>query len=82
MAYQDGKARNGISAGASQVSETVPQAVAGGYQVAIRRTGQAVEITLTSSNEYASIELYDSLVQSLRKGSLRLELNFRPPSVD
>ena len=82
MTHQDGKAGDGIGPELSQVSKTVPQAVAGGYQVAVRRTGQAVEITLTSSNEYASIELYDSLVQSLRNGSLRLELNFRPPSVD
>lgn len=82
MAHQDGKARDGIGPEPPQVSKIVPQAVAGGYKVGIRRTGQAVEITLTSSNEYASIELYDSLVQSLRKGSLRLELNFPPPAAD
>ena len=82
MAHQDGKARDGIGPEPSQASKTIPQAVAGGYQVAIRRIGQAVEITLTSSNEYAGIELYDSLVRSLSKGSLRLELNFPPPAVD
>ena len=40
----------------------------------IRRVGQAVEITLTSGSDYASIELYDNLVQSVRNGHLRLEL--------
>ncbi len=74
MAHQDGKAGGGFSPEPSQVSNIAPQAVASGYQIAIRRTGQAVEITLTSGSEYASIELYDSLVQSMKKGSLRLEL--------
>jgi len=75
LAHQDGKAGGGFSPEPSQVSNIAPQAVASGYQIAIRRTGQAVEITLTSGSEYASIELYDSLVQSMKKGSLRLELN-------
>lgn len=51
-----------------------PQAVAGGYTIGIRRTGTSVQITLTSANEYASMELYDSLVQSVERGCLRLEL--------
>ena len=82
MAHQDGEAGDGVSPKPLQVSKTVPQVVAGGYQVAIRRTGHTVEIILTSGNEYASIELYDSLVQSLKKGSLRLELNFPPSLAD
>lgn len=53
-------------------------AVADGYKVAIRRIGCAVEITLTSSDEYAGIELYDMLMQSLQNGSLRLEVKFAP----
>ena len=68
MAQQDGKAGSGISPRASQ-------AAAGGYGVAIRRVGPAVEITLTSGSEYDSIELYDSLIQSVERGYLRLELN-------
>jgi len=58
---------------------TAPQAVAGGYTIGIRRTGAAVTITLTSSSEYASMELYDSLVQSVEQGSLRLELKLPRP---
>ena len=50
--------------------------VASGYRIAVHRTGQTVQITLTSSDEYASIELYDSLIQSVKKGCLRLELSF------
>jgi len=76
LAHEDGKAGSETGPGPSQVSNTASQAVTGGYGIAIRRTGQSVEITLTSRNEYASIELYDSLVQSLGKGSLRIELNF------
>lgn len=56
-----------------------PQAVAGGYTIGIRRTGAAVTITLTSSSEYAGMELYDSLVQSAERGSLRLELKLPRP---
>ena len=59
----------------AHVSRTAAsQAVAGGYTIGIRRIGAAVEITLTSGSEYASMELYDSLVQSVERGSLRLEL--------
>lgn len=75
MAHEDGKAGNEFGPGSLQASNTASQAVAGGYGITLRRTGQSVEITLTSTNEYASIELYDSLIQSLKKGSLRIELN-------
>ena len=77
MVHKDGEAGRGISPEPSRGSDAGPQAVAGGYKIAIRRTGPTVEITLTSGSEYASIELYDRLVQSLERGSLRLELN--PP---
>lgn len=77
MAHQDGRAR--VSPELPQTPGGLPQAGAGGCKVAIRRTGQSVEITLTSSSEYASIELYDSLVRSVDRGSLRLELNLSRP---
>ena len=75
MADYDGRAGSGIGAEPSQARDAAPHGVAGGYGVAIRRVGQAVEITLTAGSEYASIELYDNLVQSVRNGRLRLELN-------
>jgi len=74
LAHDSDKAGNGIRREPSQIPDTAVRAVAGGYKVAVHRTGQVVQITLTSSDEYASIELYDSLVQSVRKGSLHLEL--------
>jgi len=79
LAHEDGTAGSETGPEPLQVSNTAAQAasqaVAEDYGIAIRRTGQSVEITITSRNEYASIELYDSLVQSLGKGFLRLELN-------
>lgn len=74
MAHQDDGDGIGTRPAPPQVPDTASQAVAGGYKIAIRRSGPSVEITLTSSSEYASIELYDSLVQSVSRGSLRLEL--------
>ena len=62
----------------AQVFKGAPQPLTAGYKVAIRRTGPSVEITLTAGNEYASIELYDSLIQSINKGTLRLELKLGP----
>lgn len=56
-----------------------PKVAAGGYTIGIRRTGAAVAITLTSSSEYASMELYDSLVQSVERGFLRLEMKLPRP---
>ena len=64
--------------GRDRASGTVSQAGAGGYKVALRRTGPSVEIILTSSTEYASIELYDRLKQSLENGSLRLDVASAP----
>ncbi len=73
MAKRDSKAGNGAAPEPTQAPHPAP-AAAGGCEVSVRRTGRVVEITLTSSNDYAAIELYDSLVRSVRKGSLRLEL--------
>jgi len=64
-----------VSAEPAQVSGAASHAVAGGYKIAIRRTGQSVEITLTSNSDYASMELYDSLIQSVKGGRLHLEIN-------
>ena len=33
-----------------------------------------VEITLTASNDYAGMELYDTLLQSVKSGHLRFEI--------
>ncbi len=81
MAHQDGKAGSGTGPHPPEVQNTAPEAVAGGYKIAIHRTGPAVTITLTSHSEYAGIELYDSLVQSVTRGSLKLELNFPHPKL-
>lgn len=58
----------------AKISDRASQPLTGGYTVAIRRIGPAVEITLTANNEYSGMELYDRLVQSLKNGSLHLEL--------
>lgn len=62
-----------------RLPSAAPQAVAGRYTIGMRRTGAAVTITLTSASEYASMELYDSLVQSVERGVLRLELKLPRP---
>jgi hypothetical protein len=49
------------------------------YQIAIRRVGESVEIKLIFSSEYASMEFYDSLAQSVNSGSLHFELKFAKP---
>ena len=79
MANQNDKAGSGLEPVTSQAPDAAPQTAVGGYGVAVRRTGKAVEITLTANDEYAGIELYDSLVQSISKGRLRLELSFSRP---
>ena len=77
LADQDDEAGDGAGPAPSEVAKSgaTPQAVASGYKVAVRRSGPAVTITLTSGSEYASIELYDSLIQALARGSLSLKLN-------
>ena len=47
---------------------------AAGYRIGLRRNGPTVEITLTASNDYAGMELYDTLLQSVKSGHLRFEL--------
>lgn len=64
--------RNG-PAQPTQASSPVPQ-VAAGYRIALRRNGPSVEITLTAGNDYAGMELYDSLLQSVKSGHLRFEV--------
>lgn len=56
-----------------------PQAAANGYRIALRRNGPAVEITLTASNDYAGMELYDTLLQSVKSGHLRFEIVLARP---
>jgi len=74
MTQHDDKGATG--AGRGQVPNTLSQPGAGGVKVALRRSGQSVEITLTSNTEYASIEMYDMLKQSLENGSLHLDVKF------
>lgn len=74
MASHDGEDGIETPPARPQVPSVAPQAVAGGYTIGIRRSGVSVEITLTSASEYASMELYDSLVRSAEGGLLRLEL--------
>ncbi len=71
MTQHDGK-RN-APAQPPQASSAAPQ-VAAGYRIALRRNGPSVEITLTASNDYAGMELYDSLLQSVKSGHLRFEI--------
>ena len=56
----------------TEASNATPQPA--GYRIALRRNGPAVEITLTASNDYAGMELYDTLLQSVKSGHLRFEL--------
>lgn len=78
MTQRDGE-RNGPArptpSQPTQASSTVPQPAANGYRIALRRTGPSVEITLTASNDYAGMELYDSLLQSIKSGHLRFEID-------
>lgn len=76
MADQNDEAGSGLEPEMSQGPDSAQQAAVGGYGVAVRRTGKAVEITLTANDEYAGIQLYDSLVQSISNGRLQLELSF------
>ena len=57
-----------------QAAQEVTELSSGGYRVNLRRDGRSVEITLTASDDYDSMELFDSLLQSVRKGCLRLEV--------
>lgn len=79
MARQDGDDGIETHPEHSGLPSAAPSAAVGGYAIGIRRTGAAVTITLTSSSEYAGIELYDSLVQSVERGLLRLELKVPRP---
>lgn len=68
----------GESTGPAQPTQTANAATpvpANGYSIALRRHGPSVEITLTASNDYASMELYDSLIRSIKAGHLRFEID-------
>ncbi len=73
MAQHDGGERR--SAAPAPASDSASPAATNGCKIAIRRNGNAVEVTLTSADDYASIQLYDSLVQSAETGCLRLEVS-------
>lgn len=72
MTQHDGE-RNGPAQPIQAASTALP-AAANGYRIGLRRNGSSVEITLTASNEYAGMELYDSLLQSVKAGHLRFEI--------
>lgn len=48
-----------------------------GIQIGVKRDGCVVQVSLTSGTEYLSIELYDNLVQSIKRGALRLDIGLR-----
>jgi hypothetical protein len=77
VTQHDGE-RNG-PARPTQASSTAPQVAASGYRIALRRNGPSVEITLTADNDYAGMELYDSLLQSVKSGHLRFEIALARP---
>ena len=74
MARQDGEDGIGPPQEHLQATGTASPIGADGHTIGIRRTGLVVEITLTSANEYASIELYELLVRSAERGALHIEL--------
>jgi hypothetical protein len=74
LIHRDSEAGNGAAPEPTQAPRLAPTAI-GGCEVSVRRTGRVVEIALASSSDYATIELYDTLVRSVQKGSLRLELS-------
>ncbi len=71
--------RDGIGDTQAHNPESASPSACNGYKIGIRRVGNAVEITLTSASDYASMELYDSLIQSAKNGWLRLEINIPRP---
>lgn len=52
----------------------------GGVEIGVRREGRLVQVLLTSESEYASIELYERLVHSIKNGSLDLKLGSFTPN--
>ena len=63
----------------TQTSSAITPAAANGYSIALRRNGPSVEITLTAGNDYAGMELYDSLIRSIKSGHLRFEIDVARP---
>lgn len=53
------------------------------FTISLKRTGHAVQITLTATDDYSAIELFDSLVTSIEDGrgitlGAALSANTRP----
>lgn len=60
----------------SPTPNAVSRTTNGGYKIALQRSSTDVLITVTSRDEYSSIELYDRLLKSVKSGSLCLEMEF------
>jgi hypothetical protein len=54
--------------------ENLPDRAADKYKISLRRSGAKVEIELLFESDYASMEFYDSLLQSVDSGVLKFEL--------
>ena len=52
-----------------------PRSKKAGFSVGVNRTGRVVNLTLTASNDYVGIELYEHLVRSVQQGCLRFDLS-------
>lgn len=75
------RANNNVT-GSSESAPTVRDGPAtAGVQISVKRDGCLVQISLTSGSEYLSIELYDNLVQSIKRGALRLDIGLRGGAV-
>ena len=57
--------------------KTVAQKQLGGCKLAIQRHGKTVCLSLESASEYVAIELFDRLVESVKSGTLKLDLALR-----
>lgn len=68
--------RTGTRPELPHASNAVSKIKEGGYKIALRRTSKEISITLTAADEYSSIELYDHLLNSVKNGSLHLEMDF------
>jgi hypothetical protein len=57
-----------------QAANVTPKGVDGRVRVTVSRLGPSVQVTLHCGDEYAAIEVYERIVQSVRDGKLRLDL--------
>jgi hypothetical protein len=60
--------------GAQGNDENLPDRPSNKYTISLRRSGPKVEIELLFESDYASMEFYDSLLQSVGSGVLKFEL--------